>query len=232
MIKTIAYIWAYNEEDFIAHTIGHLLEQGINVHIFDNWSTDNTFNVAARFADRIKLERWPASEEQCSSLTSRLVYLEQLALVSEYDWIINHDVDEIRRTGTTEQLIEFIVRMDAAGYNAIDHRVQLFKPRERWDGSQNPEEWFTEEYKGEHTDKLNPHIKAWKRQATRVTLANTGGHQAIFTGRRIAPEKLILKHYPLRTAEQAERKIAERRQSYAHFELRARWHTQYDHKWW
>jgi len=245
-IRAIAVLWAFNEEDFIAWSIRHLLAQGIDLHIFDNWSTDRTFEILKSFGSDIKCERWPANREQCSSLTSRLMYLENLALETDYDWLINHDADEIRRAKTRETLIEFIERIDGEGYNAIDHSCEVYFPKEGWDGSQNPEEFFDRRLIG-HTDERSLQIKAWKKQpgdafgftvdgrpgtARGVNLWATGGHQAIFPNRKVTPEKLVLKHYPLRTQAHADRKIAERKRSYAPDELAWGWHHQYRTAWW
>ena len=231
-LRGLVVVFSYNEHDFIAHTIRHLLSQGLDIQVFDNWSTDPTFEILQGFRNDIKYERWPDMHQQCSSLTSRLYYLQHLALETDYDWVINHDADEIRRSPVPgESLIDFIIRMDAAGYNAIDHTAEVYRPREGWDSSQDPETFFTERLE-KHTDHRNPHIKAWKA-GCRVELVSKGGHQAIFPGRRVAPEKLILKHYPFRSQAHAERKIRERRRSYTDEELAQGWHSQYRaKKWW
>lgn len=255
-LRAIAILWAYREEDFITWAVSHLLAQGVDVQVFDNWSTDGTYELLQRlrhekdlWSPTLNCERWPAEREECSSLTSRLKYLEKLSLNSDYDWIINHDVDEIRRTKTGERVIDFIERQDALGFNAIDHEIEVYAPREGWDGSQNPEEFFTTRVPG-HQDERSPHIKCWKQrtgafsfdyatptgrakvQANGVNLWVCGGHQAVFPDRRVAPEKLVLKHYPLRTQAHAERKIAERKRSYTPEELQRGWHNHYRTAWW
>ncbi len=245
-MKVLAVLWAYNESDFISWSIKHLLAQGIDILVFDNWSTDSTFDILKGFGDKIRAERWPMEREECSSLTSRLKCLEEISLQSEHDWIINHDVDEIRRTKTGERLFEFISRIDALGYNAIDHDVEVYAPREGWDSTQNPEEFFTM-LVPQHHDETNLHIKAWKRQSADFSFATpkhgrvhsrgvnlwvTGGHQAIFPHRKVSLERLLLKHYPLRTQAHAERKLAERKRSYAPEELEQGWHRQYQTAWW
>src|SRR3990167_7735147 len=162
-IRAIAVLWAFNEEDFIAWSIRHLLAQGIDVQVYDNWSTDRTFEILQGFGSDISCGRWPADRQECSSLTSRLMHLETLALETEYDWLINHDVDEIRRAKTGETLAQFIERIDGEGYNAIDHSCEIYLPKEGWDGSQNPEEFFDKRLVG-HTFERSPQIKAWKKQ--------------------------------------------------------------------
>jgi hypothetical protein len=72
-------------------------------------------------------------------------------------------------------------------------------------------------------------IKVWRQGAGRVDLASSGGHQAEFSGRRIFPYNFLLKHYPLRSPEQARRKIfVERRPRYAPHEREIGWHIHYD----
>ncbi len=232
MISACAYIWTYNEEDFISWTIWNLINNGIAIHVFDNWSTDRTFEIVQSFGPGVKLERYPEHEEQCTSLTARLQSLEEISLHSKYDWIINHDADEIRSTGGSEKMIEFIDRVDRRGFTAIDHRLMVFAPKEGWTGEQNPESFFTNQIKSAHVDNINPHIKCWKRGQNKVELVSSGGHQAKFDGRRVPHQKLLLKHYPLRTQAHADRKLAERQRSYAEQELANGWHVQYKQKWW
>lgn len=233
MISACAYIWAYNEEDFISWTILNLLNNGIDVHIFDNWSTDRTFEIASSFNNpSVKVERFPDHQEECTSLTVRLKALEEIARHSKYEWIINHDVDEIRTTGSSESIRQFIDRMDRRGYTAINHRLMVYSPREGWTGEQNPETFFTNQIKTSHVDNINPHIKCWKRGSQKVELVSSGGHEAKFADRIIPHQKLILKHYPLRTQAHARRKLEERKRSYAEQELEQGWHVQYNTKWW
>ncbi len=230
-MEIAAYIWTYNEGDFIAHSIRHLIGQGIAVHVFDNWSTDDTLEIARSFSDAAA-DHWPAHREECSTLTSRLQYLEDLAFNCGYDWVIHHDADEIRRATTGETLREFIRRADHCGYNAVDHAIEVYMPREGWDGTQDPEKFFDELSVANHLDARSWHIKCWKQTDYKVNLLSSMGHQACFPYRRVFPEKLLLKHYPLRTQAHAARKITERRRSYAADELARGHHVQYQTKWW
>jgi len=232
-IKVIAYIWSYNEEDFIEWTIKHLISQNIEIHLFDNWSTDSTFDKANKFTSKyLKVSKWPKNEERYSSLTSRLNFLEELSRKNTtHDWIIHQDVDEIRRAKTGETLVNFIKRIDSQGFNAINHDIETYLPKEDWDGSQNPEMFFTAKANN-HTDKRTSQIKCWKNTNQKINLSTSGGHILKFPGIKISSEKLLIKHYPLRTQEHARRKIQERKKSYTRQELKKGWHTQYKKKWW
>jgi hypothetical protein len=76
-----------------------------------------------------------------------------------------------------------------------------------------------------------PHVRAWQQSAARVDLATSGGHEAVFPGRKVYPQKFLLKHYSLRTPEQGRRKVAERLQRYHPGERQIGWHHHYDDLW-
>lgn len=72
------------------------------------------------------------------------------------------------------------------------------------------------------------HVKAWKvLPGVRVDLATSGGHDVQFPGRVVAPERLILKHYPLRGPAQAARKLADYARRWDPAERARGWHAQY-----
>jgi hypothetical protein len=72
-------------------------------------------------------------------------------------------------------------------------------------------------------------IKAWANTGKAVDLVSSGGHEAVFHGRRTFPYRFLLKHYPIRSQRQAERKIfGERVPRWNQEERRLGWHVQYD----
>jgi glycosyltransferase involved in cell wall biosynthesis len=244
VIRVLAHVYAYNEADILPAVVEHLIAQGVDVWVTDNWSTDRTYQIARalqrKYRPYVFVMRWPEDgPTDVVSWHAMLRRLERVARIARtvgvelgtrpgpYDWVIHHDADEIRRSAVPgETLHGAITRLDAAGYTALDHEVQVFRPREGWDGTQDPETWFTERV-ADQMDMHNPQIKCWKQPATPVDLASMGGHAAQFPGRRVAPEKLILKHYPLRTAAQAARKIASRKARWAPEDRQAGWHVQH-----
>ena len=56
-----AIVPAYNEADVIASTLRALDEQGVRIHLVDNWSTDDTVARAQALGlgDRLTVERFP-----------------------------------------------------------------------------------------------------------------------------------------------------------------------------
>ena len=222
-----AFMCVYNEADILPWTLAHLIEQGIDVHVIDNWSTDGSDRIAQQFP-LAGFERFPAEGNGPIFRWELLLHrVEDLANASRASWCIHNDADEIRRSSrSTEPLIAALRRMDAAGYNAADHRVFCFHPVDELYAG-DPEPYFRH-YSEDGVDNRLPHVKAWKNQGP-VSLARSGGHQAEFSGRRICPEAMILKHYPIRSSQQGARKVLHERMP--RFDPRERaknWHVQYD----
>lgn len=222
-----AFICVYNEADIIGSVIQHLLSQGISVHVIDNWSTDKSAGIVKSFP--VSYERFPQAPSLYYSWRPLLRRVEQLALTCKSDWCIHHDADEIRRSSRKgETLLQGFERVDQEGYNAVEFKVYNFSPIDNL-YREDPESYF-QYYTRDHIDCRNRQVKAWKRQSVPVDISSTGGHMAQFPGCKVSPEKFILKHYALRTSEQASRKVmVERMQRYDPFERKQLgWHVQYN----
>ena len=222
-----AFMCVFNEADILSYTLRHLIDQGVDVHVIDNWSTDGSDRIARQFP-LAGFERFPL-EGDCGMYPWRALLrrVEVLANASEAAWCVLHDADEIRRSPRPgESLLAAFARMDREAYSAADHQVFCFQPIDELYAG-DPEQYFRH-YSDDGVDNRLPHIKAWKNLG-RVSLARTGGHQAEFQGRRIHPEKLILKHYPIRSSLQGARKVlAERIPRFDPAERAMHWHVQYD----
>lgn len=222
-----AFMTVFNEADILPWTIGHLIEQGVAVYVIDNWSTDDSAKIAQAFP-LAGYERFPTdgpSPLYCWRPLLRRV--EILAAESSADWCIHHDADEIRRSPRAgEALRNAFWRVDAEGFTAVDHRVFEFQPvDDSYAG--DPERHFRY-FRTPPIDGRLAHVKAWKNVG-RVDLASSAGHRVDFPGLRIFPDKFVLKHYPIRTREQGERKVMrERLPRYDPAERAMNWHVQYD----
>lgn len=230
MSLVTAIICAYNEADILPWTLKHLREQGVWSHVIDNWSKDQTWEIASEYAD--SCERFPAKGPtgtyDWDDLLRRVETLAESTLRGT--WCMHHDADEIRisdRPGET--LKEAVTRINNCDYTAINFRVVNFAPtRDGWDGSQNPEEFFTHHEEHSSYDR-QLHVKAWKNLGP-VDLHSRGGHEAWFDDLRIYPSKLIIKHYPIRSQSQGERKIFNDRKPRwnPREKFEKGWHVQYD----
>ncbi|MDQ3254906.1 MAG: glycosyltransferase family 2 protein, partial [Acidobacteriota bacterium] len=92
----VAILASYNEERFIAPCLEHLFQQGIEVYLIDNSSTDDTVRIAERYLKKglIGIETFPRSEFYVWKPI--LERKEQLAHTLDADWLMHADPDEIR----------------------------------------------------------------------------------------------------------------------------------------
>lgn len=235
-MNALAFMYAYNEADIISWSVKHVVEQGLHIHVTDNWSTDGTYELLVGMAlndPMITVSRWPEfGPTEMVSWHEMLRRVELLALESGADWCVHYDADEIRRSQVKgERLIEAIARFDRNGFTAIDHCVEFYAPRDDYDGSQNPEEYLNELVPDVKKDQKGiGQVKCWKQSpGVRVDLASSGGHSVAFSLRRMSTEKLLLKHYPLRSPDQQAKKLQSRRERWAASDRAMKWHVHYDH---
>src|SRR5918911_1328348 len=60
-VRVVALVATYNEERFIGSCLEHLIEQGVQVYLIDNSSSDRTVEIAERYLGRglIDIETFP-----------------------------------------------------------------------------------------------------------------------------------------------------------------------------
>ena len=228
--KVLAIVHAYNEADIIEQTIRYLMEQGVNVLLLDNYSTDNTYNIGKRlqkeFGARLQVDHFPSKKPSGDNYewAKQLAETERLAKKLDYDWFIHYDADEIREApfdGVTLQ--EFISFVDLRGYNAIENTVIDFRMTSRKDDIFSKDVYYEFGTRPGHFLQT----KTWKKCAD-INLTNSGGHVATFDGKKAYPLKVLCRHYPLRSIDQAKRKIFEDRlPRFKKEQKKYGWHTQY-----
>jgi glycosyltransferase involved in cell wall biosynthesis len=233
LVSVLAIIHVYNEHDIIRATVRHLLDQGVDVHVIDNWSNDGTYEVIEKMAasqPRITYERFPTINNNKFELEKMLVRVTDVAKIKrQYDWVFLNDADEIRWSPwkglTLREAFSFV---DKTGYNAVDFTVFNFVPTEEgFDESQDPITFFRYGEFGRLSGFFSQ-IKAWKNHPE-ATLAPSGGHHISFPGLKIFPLKFLLGHYPIRSTKHGLDKIFKQRMPrYATIERQRGWHVQYD----
>lgn len=232
--RTLAIVSCYNDVDVIASCYAHLRAQGIAVWFVDNWSTDGTYAWLTELQQRdpqgcVGLERYPAQGPSAHyDWHGILTRKAQIAAEADFDWFIHHDSDELRHApmaGMT--LAEAIARVDALGYNAIDHTVIDFRPT---DAGYRPGAPLAGQFHHFEFGRRPGHflqIKAFKKQSESVDLATSGGQAADFAGRKVYPLKFLLAHYSLRSPALAARKLLmHRAPRVAKERARYGWHVQ------
>ncbi len=195
-MKVLAILAAYNEERFLAGSIEHLASQGVGVHVIDNGSTDRTLRIAERYLGggvvaietlpRDGVYRWEAILRRKS----------EIAAGSEASWVMHVDADEIHLPPAGDRtLAEAFRRVEAEGFNAVDFQEFTFLPTAEEPDHDHPRFRDTMRWYYPFCP-FSPHlVRAWKRQEAPVALADSGGHEAAFPGRRIAPVKFPMRHY-------------------------------------
>lgn len=232
-VKTLAIITLFNERDIIIHVIDHLLEQGLDVYIIDNWSKDGSYEIikSKGYDERVKIERYPKVDSKQYDWTTLLNRVTEVAKQNkQYDWIMHNDADEIRSSPWAGvSLASAISFVDASGYNSIDFTVFDFRPTiDGYDGSIKPQIFFTHGEFGNRPGHF-VQIKLWKNNST-ANLVKSGGHHVYVENQKIFPLKFFLGHYPLRSNIQAREKIfMNRKPRFMQSEKSIGWHTHYDH---
>ena len=230
----VAILAAYNEADIIGAAVSHLVEQGAFLYLLDDGSTDGTVE-AARAAAGDRLIGWesladPAADRQRTFQWSRILDRKsELAASIDADWFIHQDADEFRESPWPHlSLAEAVGLVDRLGWNAIDFEVFTFVPeRGGNDSARDPVAGFTRYHPAAAYDRVQ--VRCWKKGPLAVDLKSTGGHEARFPGRRIFPVRFPMRHYPIRSAEQGERKVfLERKPRFDPDELARGWHVQYE----
>ena len=215
-MRIVAILASYNEQRFIRACLEHYLQQGIEVYLLDNDSTDGTLDIAREYLGRnlIGIERIPRNG--MFELRAQLLRKEQIADWLKADWLMHADPDEIRVAPDSRQtLAEAIADVDRQGYNAINFMEYTFipvreSPDHDNDGFQKTMKWYYP-YAQRHPHRLNawkkqprswPGAKALMREIVRnkrlppsVNLHNSGGHIVSFPGIRPYQVDFKLKHY-------------------------------------
>lgn len=200
--RAVALLGVRNEAPYMERCLRHLVGQGIEVLVIDNDSTDQTAAVARQWLGRgvIGVERFPYPGFY--DWRGLLKCKAELAATLDADWFIHHDADEIRQSRRPgETLVQALKRLDSEGYSAVDFDEFVFLPLDP--GGRPLEDCepgldYVAEFPLAYHFAPGPRhrVNAWKRTDEPVDLAGHGGHRAAFPGLRLAPEKLVLRHYP------------------------------------
>src|SRR5215218_8942654 len=222
-MRVIALLATYNEERFIAGCLEHLIEQGVQIHLIDNCSSDATVAIAERYLGRGLLGIETLPRRGMFSLGAQLERKERLAASLDADWFIHVDADEIHIAPRSDRtLAQALEGADEQGFNAVKCLEFTFAPT-------------TEEPDHDHPDyqrtmrsyypflPRSPHMRAWKRQRAPVELTWSGGHRVRFPVLRVSPEPFRMRHYLFLSVPHAVRKFVERR--YDPDEIERRWHV-------
>jgi len=200
-LKIVGMIPVYNEADIISEVIDNLLSQEIELVVLDNRSTDGSYEICKKYADKglIELEQIRTSKFDWY-LILRMLY--DMALKKNPDWVLRCDQDELLESGIKNlNLRDAITKEDENGYNLMQFDVFEFFMT---DNDNNSSKSVREKYpyyswQHEHA------YRAWKCFAG-IRVEDGHGHLPIFPPNvkyRISSKKFVLRHYRFRNFKQA-----------------------------
>ena len=223
-MRDVAHLYAYNEEDILGRALEHLIANGVEVIVTDNWSTDGTPRVINYYTEwdwGVKSLRWPAEPASTVSWREMLRRVELIAQAEangcgEPLIFVHQDADEFRRSSVDEETYaDALRRLARVGFTTFHHALWTYKHG-------------VLDLRASEFDQKIGQVKAWVQvPGVTVDLASSGGHVVKFDGARMsAPGALVIEHHPFRTPEQEAKKLA--RMSRWSLEERAMgWHAQY-----
>lgn len=194
-MRCVALLQARNEELYIECCIKNLIEQGFDVCLVDNESTDRTVEIAESFRNKglFRVETIPFNGS--FELKKILKFKENLARVIDADWFLHCDADEIHEPN--EDFVDMrsaIEYVDRCGYNTIDFFEYVFTPVTK-------DENF--EYLN-YVDKMQHYyyyytrrprrVKLWKKTSA-LNLVSMGGHFVHIPQQHIYPLLFTMRHY-------------------------------------
>lgn len=228
--RVLAIIHFYNEADCLEATCNYILNQGIDLYLLDNWSDDGSYEIALKikenYANRVYVERFPCQgKTEYYEWYEQLKRTEEISVLMDYDWFIHYDADEMRITpwdGCT--LKDMLWKADQLGYNLIDNTVIDHRLTDENDHIFMKDTYFEYGRRVAHFQQL----KTWKKTST-IDLKSSGGHIAKINDPKIFPLKILNRHYPIRSLEQAEKKIfRDRKPRFEKERVQRGWHAHYD----
>lgn len=216
-MRIIAILASYNERRFIRACLEHYLQQGIEVYLLDNDSTDETVEIAREYLGQhvIAIETIP--RQGMYQWQKILLRKEEIADELDADWFMHADPDEIRVAHRSDlTLAQAIEQVDHEGYNAInfmeytflpvresdDHDSDCFQQSMRWYypfGPRHPHRLNAWKKQPRRWIGLKPLIREWwnhhRLKTPSIDLHSSGGHVVYFPGIKPYPIDFKLKHY-------------------------------------
>jgi len=207
-LKIVGMIPVYNEVDIISEVIDNLLSQEIELVVLDNGSTDGSYEICKKYADKglIELEEIKTSKFDWH-LILRTLY--DMALKKNPDWVLRCDQDELLESGIKNlNLRDAITKEDESGYNLMQFDVFEFFMTDNDNNSSKSVQEKYPYYSWQHDHAY----RAWKCFSG-IRVEDDHGHLPIFPPNikyRISSKKYVLRHYRFRNFKQAKLNISNR----------------------
>jgi len=198
----------YNDEDVIQEVLEHNISQGMEFVLLDNGSTDKTYEICKEFLNQgvLNLIQYQSKNWDYPTIL-RMIY--DMALVYSPDWVVYCDSDEVFESGINDLTLSGVISLAKnEGYNLIQFdRFDFHMTDDDMQESTSIKKRLP--YYVHNIDYL---YRAWE-YFPGIRVRDGGGHIPIFPeGHRykIYPSKCVIRHYPYRSKEQAERRLSSR----------------------
>jgi glycosyltransferase involved in cell wall biosynthesis len=216
-MKITAILCVRDELPYLRDVLPYLAGEDIEVALIDNGSTDGTLEAvrSGDFPNVVRTESFPYSGS--FDLSRQLEIKWALAKSLASDWVIHQDADEILHGPTSwGGLRHHIEQADSRGFNVLNFSELVMLPADpsRDDMLHNNSNYYFFEPKPMRL------MRAWKRTAN-LAAGTSGGH-TLEGDVNVYPERMILKHFIVRSQEHAYQKYLDRNFSTA--DLRKGWH--------
>ena len=214
--KACGILFCYNEEHILAESVRHYLNQGIDLVLIDNDSSDSSVEIARSF------------QTDASSYRGRLIDIQRIETdgyewrkilqfacqymhenLSDYEWILTIDADSFYYSPAREMpLLTFMDHMKGYGYNVIDGIWYDFRPTEQDDPS-----------KSSHAERMRfCKVEPWRVPQQKIftydpsiDFYTSWGHCCYRQKQRVAVIKFHYHHYPWVSLEHGRKKIFKER---------------------
>lgn len=185
-----------NERCYITRCIRHLAEQGLQICVIDNDSTDGTSDMVKAFSPEIVIRYVRHPYLGHFDLVSQLQLKQELAAKIDADFFLHCDADEILKPPAPfSTLVEAFQHVVKEGYNAVNFDEFVFVPFNDDDLGDGVDYVEAIRYYYFFEPKPERLIRGWKKTRRRIDLASFGGHRAGFSRMRVYPKPFILQHY-------------------------------------
>ncbi len=211
--RACGLLFCYNEDHILAETLRHYLGQGIDLVVFDNFSTDGSLQIARGFQERRDLPgrlldivsvktdgyEWGKILRAASDyMHARLAY---------YRWIMLIDADSFYFSPVRgAPLASFIFACDRFGYNIIGGNLYEFYPTDRDDSAVSAALERMRYCRAMPWEEKVVQEKIF-RYHPGVDFYSEFGHRILRPAPRPSPVRFIYNHYPWVSHEHGLKKI-------------------------